>query len=84
MKWPSAGSLLLSVFLFTRQLYFTEGNIGAVIIAIPMVLASLDLSAGGRLFGAAVLCSANWAVISGGIIVRPCLQHAPATCVVAV
>ena len=46
-----------------------EGQIAAVILAIPMVLASLDLSAGGRLFAAAILTSATWAVILGGIIV---------------
>ena len=68
--YTPAGVLLISVFLFTEQLYFTEANIGAVILPIAMVLASLDLTAGGRLFGAAALASAAWAVVFGGIIVR--------------
>lgn len=63
------GVLLISIFLFVEQLYFTEASIGAVVVTIAMILASLDLTAGGRIFGAAMLSSAAWAALLGGIIV---------------
>lgn len=64
-----AGILLLAVFLFDEQLHFNVDNIGAILLTIPMILASLDLGAGGRAFGSAVLSSAVWGVVLGGIIV---------------
>ena len=66
----------MSIFLFVKQLYFIEANIGAVILGIAMVLASLDLHAGGRLFGAAALASAVWPALLAGIMVS-CLSGVP-------
>ncbi|KAK9814020.1 hypothetical protein WJX73_009356 [Symbiochloris irregularis] len=64
----AASILLLSVFLFVEQLHFSEDNIGAILLTIPMILAALDLGAGGRVFGSAVLASAAWGAVIGGII----------------
>ncbi|KAK9809682.1 hypothetical protein WJX73_004536 [Symbiochloris irregularis] len=65
----SLSILIVAIFCFVEELYFTEVNIVVILLPVTLVMAALDLSAGGRIFAASILLAATWGVVFGGILV---------------
>ena len=62
--------LITSIFIFVQQLRFSVNNLAGIFVVISMILTSLNLSAGGRVLGAALLGVTVWGIVLGGAMVR--------------
>lgn len=78
-----AATLIVSIFIFVQQLRFNVNNLAGIFIVIGMIMTSLNLSAGGRALGAALLGVTCWGIVLGGAMVSYLIElsvshhHAP-------
>ncbi|KAK9818676.1 hypothetical protein WJX74_004919 [Apatococcus lobatus] len=66
--------LIVSIFIFVQQLRFNINNLAGIFVVISMILTSLNLSAGGRVLGAALLGVTAWGILLAGAMITVARQ----------